>query len=579
MSRVLEALTRRRALQAGAVAGLTAVAARPPAALALPGRPRSFGLRVADPHRTVRAPRRFDLVGVQGRAPAGLEVRVRARGGDWSRWVPLASGGDHRPDRPLADHGAGDPVWAGGAHELQLRGADAPVRLLFVSAGRGARRRGARVARAARRAAAAQAGAPPIIPRAAWGGDAVKPRADPEYGTVQVAFVHHTVNANDYTAEESAAIVLAIAKYHRDGNGWNDLGYNFVVDRFGQIFEGRAGGIDAAVIGAQAQGYNSVSTGIAHLGTFGAEAQTTAGIEACARLIAWKLPLHGAPVTGSVTVTSAGGDLNRFKAGTPVTLQRICGHRDGDATSCPGDALYAQLATIRARAAARAPAGGGPAVRLATEPLGNEAVAYGTAVTVRGRLARSDGGPVAGQLVEVQRDGTSAFVTVARTRTAQDGSWSARVTWRRPGRVRARADVAGARAVVSASVPLGLQPKAALSAAARRVRAGSSLAVTAEVRPAGRAQVLVEREVRPGVFQRVAKVPLRRATRQTVRIPLRRAGLHRLVLRVEVEGAAAVRTEPVFCRAVSAGASLDPAPAGGAGAPGGGAPTGGAGGP
>ena len=80
--------------------------------------------------------------------------------------------------------------------------------------------------------------------------------------------MHHTVNANTYAPQDSAAIVLSICRYHRNENGWRDIGYNFLVDRFGQIFEGRAGGIDQPVIGAQAQGYNGVSTGVANLGTF-----------------------------------------------------------------------------------------------------------------------------------------------------------------------------------------------------------------------------------------------------------------------------------------------------------------------
>ncbi len=166
---------------------------------------------------------------------------------------------------------------------------------------------------------------------------------------MQVAFVHHTVSANDYGPQDSAGIVLAMAKYHRDTNGWNDLGYNFVVDKYGQIFEGRAGGIDQAVIGAQAQGYNSHSTGIANIGTFTDVGQSDVALDALARLIAWKLPLHGAPVTGQIVVTSGGGDLNRYKSGTPVTLERISGHRDGDATECPGTALYAQLPALRTR--------------------------------------------------------------------------------------------------------------------------------------------------------------------------------------------------------------------------------------
>ena len=110
--------------------------------------------------------------------------------------------------------------------------------------------------------------------------------------------MHHTVTANDYGPEDSAAIVLGIARYHRDSNGWNDIGYNFLVDKYGQVFEGRAGGIDAAVVGAQAQGYNSHSTGVACLGTFTEVAQTEAGMDALARLIGWKLALHGVPVAG-----------------------------------------------------------------------------------------------------------------------------------------------------------------------------------------------------------------------------------------------------------------------------------------
>ena len=194
------------------------------------------------------------------------------------------------------------------------------------------------------------------------------PRSGPAYGQVQLAFVHHTVNANDYAPEESAAIVLGIAKYHRDHNGWNDLGYNFIVDQYGQIFEGRAGGIDQAIVGAQAQGFNSVSTGVACLGTYTSVAQTEAGMDALARLIGWKLSLHGIPTSGTVTVTSAGGETNKFAAGTPVTFQRISGHRDGNATSCPGNVLYTQLPDLRVRAGGYAGPIVGPVARGRRRP-------------------------------------------------------------------------------------------------------------------------------------------------------------------------------------------------------------------
>src|SRR5918996_209751 len=120
----------------------------------------------------------------------------------------------------------------------------------------------------------------------------------PPYGAVKLAFVHHTVTATDYGPEDSAAMVLGICRYHRNSNGWNDIGYQFLVDRYGRIFEGRAGGIDQAVVGAQAQGWNSTSTGIACLGDFTAIAQSPEGMDALARLIGWKLTVHGVPTEG-----------------------------------------------------------------------------------------------------------------------------------------------------------------------------------------------------------------------------------------------------------------------------------------
>ena len=204
-------------------------------------------------------------------------------------------------------------------------------------AGAGADRGGPRRRARSRRSSRARTGARRQCP----------PRSAPDYGEVRAAFVHHTVNANDYTREEAPDVVLAICRYHRNSNGWNDIGYNFLVDRFGTIYEGRAGGIDQPVVGAQAQGYNAQSTGIANLGTFTSAEQTPEALHAMAALIRWKLPLHGAPTAGTTTLTSAGGSTNRFPAGRAVRLQRVIGHRDTGATACPGDALYAQLPELR----------------------------------------------------------------------------------------------------------------------------------------------------------------------------------------------------------------------------------------
>jgi len=557
-------LTRRRALALGAAAGLSSLLARsaPSLARSTPRglSPRSFGLDVpagafgaGRRTPTLRAPRRFDLLGLRGDGlhGRGLEVRVRRHGGAWSRWVAVGPGGDHRPDTGTGAH-ASDPVWAGGADELQLRAARAPrsaLRVHFVAVPAAAKRRGARAARAH---VSQIAGAPPIIPRAAWGGDAVKPRAMPEIGDVQLAFVHHTVTANDYGPGDSAGIVLGIAKYHRDVNGWNDIGYNFLVDKYGQIFEGRAGGIDQAIIGAQAQGWNSHSTGIANLGTFQDIGETEAALDAMARLIAWKLPLHGVPVFGPVVVRSAGGASNRYRAGTDVTFDRISGHRDGCSTACPGNALYGQLPDLRARATRIAPSvpTAAAAVTLAAPP-GGDAVPYGAALAVGGIVRGADGAPIAGQAVSVQKQGRSgAWVTLARAQTDETGAWTAEVPWRASGRVRARASVPGASTVVSPSLSATCLPVLEAAAKTTRVRQWRRLPIAGSVHPVAPVTVRVERQGHDGRYRRVGQVTIKpRRSRFRANVPLGRAGLYRLTP-MTGRGTSTARAASLYVRAV-----------------------------
>ena len=160
--------------------------------------------------------------------------------------------------------------------------------------------------------------------------------------------MHHTVSLNDYTPEEAPQIVLAICRYHRNSNGWNDIGYNALVDKYGTIYEGRAGGLDQAVIGAHAQGFNSQTAGIANIGDYTSVGASQEALSATATYIRWKLGVHGQPLSGPVTLTSAGGSASRYPAGSRATLERVSGHRDTGKTACPGDALYDQLDDIRA---------------------------------------------------------------------------------------------------------------------------------------------------------------------------------------------------------------------------------------
>src|ERR1700730_8525778 len=128
------------------------------------------------------------------------------------------------------------------------------------------------------------------------------PRVAPAYGKVRVAFVHHTENPNGYSPGEVPAMLLAIFLFHGDVRGWNDIGYNFVVDLFGRVFEARAGGIDEPVVGAHAGGYNLVSTGVAVLGSFMSGPISAAARRTLQGLLGWKLSLHGAPCEGRGTL-------------------------------------------------------------------------------------------------------------------------------------------------------------------------------------------------------------------------------------------------------------------------------------
>ena len=167
---------------------------------------------------------------------------------------------------------------------------------------------------------------------------------------MRFAIVHHTAGRNDYSRAEAAAIVKGIQLFHVQGNGWNDIGYNFLVDRFGTIYEGRFGGIDRNVVGAHALGFNTGSVGIALLGTYGDAKPSAAAQDAIARLIAWRLDLAHVDPTSFLTFISGGSE--RYANGIPVLLSAVSGHRDTGFTECPGNALYSRLGTIAASARA-----------------------------------------------------------------------------------------------------------------------------------------------------------------------------------------------------------------------------------
>ena len=191
---------------------------------------------------------------------------------------------------------------------------------------------------------------PKIITRKGWGADErLRERGFVYTKSVKAAFVHHTVTGNRYTCKQAPSILRSIYRYHVKSSGWRDFGYNFAVDKCGNIYEGRAGGVAKAVLGAHTRGFNTNSMGIAVLGTYGSASPPAAVVNAVARLTAWKLGLYGVNPKGTTYLVSGGG--NRYKKGKKVRFNTISGHRDGFATECPGKRLYSKLGTARTTSA------------------------------------------------------------------------------------------------------------------------------------------------------------------------------------------------------------------------------------
>ncbi|MGI9658170.1 MAG: N-acetylmuramoyl-L-alanine amidase [Gaiellaceae bacterium] len=193
---------------------------------------------------------------------------------------------------------------------------------------------------------------PALIPRGGWGANERIVRAEPYYAEkLELALVHHTAGKRPGTRAQSAAIVKAIQRFHINVNGWNDIGYNFLVDPFGQIFEGRGGGIETNVVGAHARGFNRGAVGIALLGDHHTGGTPTPeALAALTALVAWRLDVaHLDPATLR-GLTSGGTGLHPPNAS--VTLRSVSGHRDTDFTSCPGNHLYPHLDAVAVNAAA-----------------------------------------------------------------------------------------------------------------------------------------------------------------------------------------------------------------------------------
>lgn len=193
---------------------------------------------------------------------------------------------------------------------------------------------------------------PAITVREHWGADPRLLDQKPRYAdAVHAVVIHHTGNVNDYECSDSPHLVREIYATHAVGRAWGDIGYNFLVDRCGTIFEGRLGGVDRAVVGAHTVGLNRGTAGIAAIGTY------TEGVpvpkplqESVAKLIAWKLGLTGAAPVARARLVSTNSN-SRFPKDSSVNVPTVLGHIGAYETNCPGEALVRLLPTFRREAA------------------------------------------------------------------------------------------------------------------------------------------------------------------------------------------------------------------------------------
>ena len=325
----------------------------------------------------------FSMVALTGSDLSGTTARLRAKrpDGSWGPWYQAARfelGSEDAEGN--GTHGT-DPVYVGDTTAVQIavtRPTDAPVTIEPAQSGLDAGRELGYIPANAQESlsqtmsavlisppqapvdtqwipptAALGPGQPPnIISRAQWGAGTGGRCGGPFYGEgVRAAVLHHTATGNDYEPEDSAAIIRSIYAYHTMTLGWCDIAYNALVDKYGQVFEGRAGGITKDVLGSHTGGFNRDVWGVSLIGDFEDVPPPDVMIRTTGRLLGWRLSLDRVDPLDTVRLKSAGGSQTLFPAGATPVLPEIFAHRDVGNTECPGNAGYAALDQIRLVAA------------------------------------------------------------------------------------------------------------------------------------------------------------------------------------------------------------------------------------
>jgi putative cell wall-binding protein/endonuclease V-like protein UPF0215 family len=315
--------------------------------------------------RAVATPIPFSMVGFG--VPEDVRVldfRTSPDGATWTDWQPTEIEGPGDAVEPGTAEAAGatvshmtEAVWVGAATHVQVRvdGGDPAEVIVHLIDSDGLSRtlaqrtldavavawRGGTTPSAAR----ADVDAPVIVSREQWGADESLRRGSPSYATnAKAVIVHHTAGSNDYTKAQSAAVVRGIYAYHTKSNGWADIGYNILIDRYGTVYEGRKGGLERAVVGAHASDYNTGTVGVSVMGNFDTGAVPAVALATLADVLAWKMEVHHIDPSATTTI----GSDSAAKTGSTIR-----GHRDVGSTACPGRNLYPELGRLRSTVADR----------------------------------------------------------------------------------------------------------------------------------------------------------------------------------------------------------------------------------
>ena len=183
---------------------------------------------------------------------------------------------------------------------------------------------------------------PTIIPRSSWAGSTCPPMGPlpvESTGNVKFLLVHHTaVPGNTYASADVPAMLRGMYRYHTGTKGWPEIAYNFFVDRYGRIWEGRAGSLTTPVIPSATGGTQGFSQIACFIGDHTTTAPTAAAAASMTSILAWLARRYQVDPRPQARVTFTSRGSNRWPQGTVVTTRTLEGHRAMSLTACPGDA-------------------------------------------------------------------------------------------------------------------------------------------------------------------------------------------------------------------------------------------------